>query len=53
LIRQGHGRSGRNRDYVIAAVKELEAQGYFDRDLHLLAQRLQGVHESRAADTSV
>lgn len=48
-IRQGHGRSGPNREYVLATVKELEAQGYFDRDLHLLAERLQGGHDSRAA----
>jgi len=46
LVRQGHGRSGNNRDYVLAAVKEIEAQGYRDRDLHLLADRLKGVHET-------
>jgi glutathione-specific gamma-glutamylcyclotransferase len=48
LVRQGHGISGNNRDYVLAAVKELEALGFRDRDLHLLAQRLHGVHEAHA-----
>jgi cation transport protein ChaC len=48
-IRQGHGQSGANRDYVIATVKALEALGCRDRDLHLLAERLHGVHESHAA----
>ena len=43
-VRQGHGRSGPNRDYVLAAVKEIEAQGFHDRDLHLLAERLKGAH---------
>ena len=47
-VRQGHGRSGANRDYVLAAVQQLEALGYHDRDLHLLAERLHGVHESAA-----
>jgi cation transport protein ChaC len=46
LVRQGHGRSGNNRDYVLAAVKEIEAQGYRDRELHLLAERLKGTHEA-------
>jgi cation transport protein ChaC len=45
-VRQGHGRSGANRDYVLAAVKQLEALGCRDRDLHLLAERLHGVHEA-------
>ena len=48
-VRQGHGISGNNRDYVLAAVKELEALGFRDHDLHLLAQRLHGVHELHAA----
>src|SRR5262249_3059584 len=48
-VRQGHGISGQNRDYVLAAVKELEALGCRDRDLHLLAERLHGVHEAHAA----
>jgi cation transport protein ChaC len=44
-VRQGHGRSGNNRDYVLETVAEIERQGYRDRDLHLLAERLKGVHE--------
>jgi len=45
-VRQGHGRSGNNRDYVLATVQEIEAQGYRDRELHLLAERLKGPHQS-------
>jgi cation transport protein ChaC len=45
FVRQGHGRSGNNRDYVLATVAEIERQGYRDRDLHLLAERLKGAHE--------
>ncbi len=44
-VRQGHGQSGNNRDYVLSSVKALEALGLRDRDLHLLAERLHGVHE--------
>jgi cation transport protein ChaC len=51
-VRQGHGRSGANRDYVIETVKALEALGYRDGELHRLAQRLKGAHESHAAPTS-
>jgi cation transport protein ChaC len=40
LVRQGHGRSGANLDYVIATVAEIEAQGCRDAGLHLLAERL-------------
>ena len=46
LVRQGHGRSGANRDYVLDTVSALEALGWRDRDLHLIAERLRGVHES-------
>ncbi|MEJ2376200.1 MAG: gamma-glutamylcyclotransferase [Pseudolabrys sp.] len=42
FVRQGHGRSGRNRDYVLDAVKEIARQRYRDRGLHLLAERLRG-----------
>lgn len=42
LVRQGHGQSGPNSEYVLATVKELEALGCRDRDLHLLARRLHG-----------
>jgi cation transport protein ChaC len=44
-VRQGHGRSGINRDYVLDTVKEIERQGYRDVPLHLLAERLKGPHE--------
>jgi glutathione-specific gamma-glutamylcyclotransferase len=46
FVRQGHGRSGNNRDYVLAAAKEIERQGYRDRELHLLAEQIKGIHES-------
>jgi cation transport protein ChaC len=42
LLRQGHGRSGNNRDYVIETVGALEALKIRDPDLHLLAERLRG-----------
>jgi cation transport protein ChaC len=41
-VRQGHGKSGSNRDYVLETVRALEALGYRDSDLHLLAKRLAG-----------
>ncbi len=44
-IRQGHGQSGPNRDYVIATAAAMEALGLRETDLHLLAQRLKGPHE--------
>jgi cation transport protein ChaC len=43
LIRQGHGRSGANPDYVLATVTELERLGCRDAELHALAERLRGV----------
>ncbi|HUD89062.1 MAG TPA: gamma-glutamylcyclotransferase [Xanthobacteraceae bacterium] len=39
-VRQGHGRSGANRDYVLETVRALEALGYRKSELHLLAERL-------------
>jgi glutathione-specific gamma-glutamylcyclotransferase len=39
-VRQGHGSSGANRDYVIETVQALEALGYRETDLHLVAERL-------------
>jgi cation transport protein ChaC len=45
-VRQGHGSSGANRDYVLATVSEIEAQGFRDAGLHLLAERLKGTHET-------
>ena len=39
-VQQGHGRSGNNRDYVLATVKSIEAQGFRDAKLHQLALML-------------
>lgn len=50
--RQGHGRSGACRDYVLAAVKELETLGVRDAGLHVLAERLKGIHETHATPKS-
>jgi cation transport protein ChaC len=44
-VRQGHGRSGANRDYVIATIAALEQLGYRESRLHLLAERLRSAHE--------
>jgi cation transport protein ChaC len=54
-VRQGHGRSGNNRDYVIETVRALEALGYRETDLHRIADRLEralevGVASSRDSD---
>jgi len=40
FVRQGNGRSGNNRDYVLSTVKSIEAQGFRDPQLHQLAQML-------------
>jgi cation transport protein ChaC len=45
-VRQGHGASGANRDYVIATVAALESLGLRETELHLLADRLKGTHET-------
>src|SRR5262245_42534213 len=45
-IRQGHGKSGANSDYVLATVAALEALGCRDDELHMLAQRLKGAHDA-------
>src|SRR5262245_2628576 len=45
-VRQGHGHSGANRDYVIATVAALESLGLRETGLHLLAERLKGTHEA-------
>jgi glutathione-specific gamma-glutamylcyclotransferase len=45
-VRQGHGQSGPNRDYVIATVAALEQLGFRETELHLLAARLGGSHEA-------
>jgi cation transport protein ChaC len=49
FIRQGHGQSGPNRDYVLATVAAMEALGMRESELHLLAARLKGTHETGAA----
>jgi cation transport protein ChaC len=51
LVRQGHGQSGANRDYVLATIREIEEQGCFDAKLHRLAELLKGVHETHAAES--
>ena len=48
FARQGHGRSGACRDYVLAAVKELHKLGIRDVELHVLADQLKGSHQSPA-----
>jgi glutathione-specific gamma-glutamylcyclotransferase len=45
LVRQGHGRSGANRDYVLSTIAEIEAQGCRDAGLHAVAERLKSGHE--------
>jgi glutathione-specific gamma-glutamylcyclotransferase len=53
FVRQGHGQSGANRDYVLETVRALEDLGYRETELHLLAERLKGIHEAgRAAPSS-
>jgi cation transport protein ChaC len=39
-VRQSHGQSGANRDYVTSTVKAIEAQGFRDTQLHRLAMML-------------
>jgi cation transport protein ChaC len=50
LVRQAHGLSGANLDYVLATVAEIEAQGCHDRGLHLLAERLKAGHVHAHSD---
>jgi cation transport protein ChaC len=50
-VRQGHGRSGANRDYVIATVGALEELGYRETALHWLVERLTGAHETSATSS--
>jgi cation transport protein ChaC len=49
-VRQGHGKSGPNRDYVVETVRALEALGYREGELHLLAERLGGHQTSAVGD---
>jgi cation transport protein ChaC len=48
-IRQGHGQSGANRDYVLATVQALEEMGCRDAELHVLAEKLKAGHDGHAA----
>ena len=43
-VLQGHGQSGVNRDYVLATVKAIEAEGFRDPQLHRLAMMLHDPH---------
>ena len=43
-VLQGHGQSGVNRDYVLATVKAIEAEGFRDSQLHRLAAMLHDQH---------
>jgi len=47
FVRQGHGRSGPNREYVIDAVASIEALGYRETELHQLAEQLKGTHDTK------
>ncbi len=49
-VRQGHGRSGPNRDYVLETVQALEALGYRETDLHLIAERLSSGVGNQSSD---
>jgi cation transport protein ChaC len=46
-IRQGHGQSGANRDYVLATVVAMESLGLYESDLHLIAERLKATQAKR------
>jgi glutathione-specific gamma-glutamylcyclotransferase len=47
-VLQGHGQSGVNRDYVLATVKAIEAEGFRDSQLHRLATMLHDAHPLHA-----
>jgi cation transport protein ChaC len=52
-VKQGRGQSGANRDYVLATVKAIEAEGFRDAQLHQLATMLhddQALHRLPGAD---
>ena len=51
-IRQAHGQSGANPDYVLATVAALESLGCRDAELHRLAEKLKGPHE-RMQDAAI
>ncbi len=41
LIMNASGKTGLNRDYLINSVRELEAHGYRDEDLHILLKKVE------------
>jgi len=43
-VLQGRGQSGVNRDYVLATVQAIEAEGFRDQQLHRLAMMLHDAH---------
>src|ERR1700751_5572563 len=43
-VLQGHGQSGNSRDYVLATVKAIEAEGFRDTQLHQLALMMSDSH---------
>jgi cation transport protein ChaC len=49
-VLQGHGQSGINRDYVLATVRAIEAEGFRDPQLHQLAVMLHDQHVTRNSD---
>jgi glutathione-specific gamma-glutamylcyclotransferase len=51
-VRQGHGRSGPNLEYVLETVRALEALGYRETDLHQLAERLSADQDANQ-DTAI
>jgi cation transport protein ChaC len=53
LVRQAHGRSGNNRDYVVETVRALERLNILDHELQVLAERLAGPQEPHAAGALV
>ena len=47
-VRQGFGRSGANRDYVVETVRALGALGYSETDLHAIAEQLSGSRQQES-----
>src|SRR6201993_4831868 len=52
IVQQGHGRSGNNRDYVLATGRAIGAQGFRDRELHRLALMLHESHPLHLAENT-
>src|SRR5215813_4145427 len=51
-VLQGHGQSGVNRDYVLATVKAIEAEGFRDAPLHQLSLMLHDSHPHQAPSSA-